>query len=145
MKTWILVADEARARLFEAGYTDGELLELAAFAQPAARHPEADMRDRLPRVQESAGSARHAIAPRTDESDKLADEFARALCDALDEGRHQLRYERVILIAPPRFLGRLRATLDPQVARMVSHSSDKDISKAGLDEIRRELEGLLVA
>lgn len=145
MKTWILVADEGRARLFAGERLDGELLEVAGFAHPAAHHPESEAQDRLPRVQESVGSARHAIQPRTSAEDKQADAFARALGEVLEDGRVQARYERLILVAAPRFLGRLRSALDPQVARLVSHSADMDISKAGLDEIRRELQDLLAS
>jgi protein required for attachment to host cells len=142
MKTWILVADEARARLFEGTAMDGELIEVADFAHPEAHHPEARARDRLPRVQESATTSRHSIAPRITAKDKEADEFARGLSDILNEGRVQHQYKRLVLIAAPRFLGRMRAMLDPEVAKLVSHTADKDITKASIDAIREELRSL---
>ncbi len=77
MDTWILVADEGRARLFAGTTTNGELKELASFAHPEAHHPEAAARDHLPRVQERASSARHAIEPRITAEQKQAEEFAR--------------------------------------------------------------------
>ncbi len=142
MKTWIVVADEARARLFEGTAIDGELIEVADFVHPEAHQPEAKARDRLPRVHESATSARHTIEPRITAEDKQADEFARELSSILNDGRVQHQYERLVLIAAPRFLGRMRAMLDPQVAKLVSHTSDKDITKATVDAIREELRSL---
>jgi protein required for attachment to host cells len=142
MKTWILVADAGRARLFENTSMDGELVELAGFAHPEAHHPEAEARDRLARVQESANSAHHSVAPKTTAADKEADEFARDLSGILNDGRVEHRYEQLLLVAPPRFLGKMRAVLDPQVAKLVSHTFNKDITKATMDAIREELRDL---
>ena len=75
MKTWILVADDARARLFESERTDGELLEVADFVHPDAHHADRGHRDRLPRAQQSVGGARHGIEPRTSAEEKIAREF----------------------------------------------------------------------
>jgi protein required for attachment to host cells len=142
MDTWILVADEGRARLFAGKTVDGELTELVGFAHPEAHHPEAAARDRLPRVHESANSSRHAIQPRITAEQKQAEEFARALSEILNDGRVEHRYERLVLIAAPRFLGTMRAALDPEVSKLVSHTSNKDITKASLEAIREELRAL---
>ncbi len=56
----------------------------------------------------------------------------------INEGRFEHRYEKLLLVAPPRFLGKMRAALDPQVAKLVSHTSDKDITKATVEAIRKE-------
>ncbi len=142
MKTWILVADEARARLFEGSVSNGALVEIADFVHPEAHHPETQARDRLPRVHESATTGRHTIAPRITAKEKQANEFARGLSGILNEGRVQHHYDRLVLIAAPRFLGRIRATLDPEVAKRVSHTSDKDITKETIEAIRDELSRL---
>lgn len=142
MKTWILVADECRARLFESERIDGELAEVAAFAHPESHHPKNGHRDRLPRAQQSAGGARHGIEPRTSTEEKRSREFASDLSDVLNQGRVAHRYDRLVLMAAPAFLGSVRSELDPQVARMVSHSVNKDIADATVARIREELRGL---
>jgi protein required for attachment to host cells len=130
MKTWILVADEARARVFEAARGDGELAEVADFIHDAGRHhPQERFADRLPRAHESSGSARHAIEPRTDAETVEARRFAQRLCDVLDAARNEHRYARLVLLAPPRFLGTLRDTLDAQVAKLVVAEVDKDLTQ----------------
>ena len=140
MKTWILVANAARARLFEAEENDGRLVERAAFEHPEARLHGAELtRDRGGSVQESASDMRHRIEPRQDPHDKVAVEFAHALADMLDQGRIDHDFERLILVAPPRFLGQLRDSLDEQVARLVSESLHKDASRATAEEIESML------
>lgn len=144
MKTWILIADQARARLFEACAADGGMHELAGLAHPEGRQkPHETGDERKTRVQESANAARHAAEPHTDPRDKVALEFAHGLAQLLESGRVEHDYERLILVAPPRFLGQLRASLGEQVARRVVASVDKNIAGAGIDAIRAELGGLL--
>lgn len=142
MKTWILVADDARARLFESERTDGELLEVADFVHPDAHHADRGHRDRLPRAYESVGGARHGIEPRTSTEDKIRREFAAELSDFLNEARVAHRYDHLVLMAAPTFLGSVRSELDPQVARMVTHALDKQITDASVDRIRDELRQL---
>jgi protein required for attachment to host cells len=141
MKTWIVVADSARARLFEVGVNDGQLFEVSGYANPQAREkPSNSGHDRPPRVQESASSARHAIEPHTDPHDKSAQQFAHALAEVLDQGRVEHSYSRLLLVAPPRFLGQLHAALDEQVSKLVVSTINKDLTHAGTAEIRAMLD-----
>lgn len=142
MKTWILVADEAHARLFESERANGELLEVADFVHPEAHHADRGHRDRLPRSQQSVGSARHGIEPRTSSEAKIRHEFAAELSDFLNEARVANRYDNLVLMAAPAFLGSVRSELDPQVARMVTHALDKQITDASMERIREELSHL---
>jgi protein required for attachment to host cells len=129
MKTWILVADEARARVFEAERGDAVLVEVADFIHDAGRHhPQERFADRLPRAHDSMGSARHAIEPHTDAEMIEAQRFARRLGDVLEVARNEQRYARLIVLAAPRFLGTLRETLGAQVAKLVVAEVDKDLT-----------------
>lgn len=136
MKTWILIANAAEARLFEAAAEDGPLVERAGFRSPESRlHGIEFTRDRAFRVQESATPARHGIEPRQDPHDKVSVDFARELAAVLQHGRNEHDYQRLVLVAPPRFLGQLRQALDTQVARRVVDSRDKDLVNASPAEI----------
>ncbi len=64
------------------------------------------------------------------------------MAEVLDSGRLEHRYQRLVLVAAPRFLGTMRAVLHPEVTKLVSRSSDKDITKASLEAIREELRAL---
>ena len=137
MTTWILVADESRARLFKAQAKDGQLEEIADIAHPEGRMHEGEMtRDRLPRTQESVGGARHAIEPHTSVEDKVSLEFARELAERLEHGRVDHAYDELVLVAAPRFLGVLRATIGHEVSKLVVKSIDKGITRSTPEQIR---------
>jgi len=138
MTTWILVADEFRARLFEAQAKDGKLEEIDDITYPEGRMQDGEMtRDRLPRVHESVGGARHAIEPHTSIRDKVHLKFARELAERLEHGRVNHAYEELVLVAGPRFLGLLRSTIGHEVSKLLVKSIGKDITRSKPEEIRR--------
>ena len=138
--TWVLVADRARARLFNLVGEGSQLDELCSFANPDARVPAADVvRDRKPRTQESVGSARHAIEPHTTLEEKVSERFARELEVVLEEGRVQHRYERLVLVAPPGFLGTLNQTLGKQLRGDIVLEVNKDLSALPPREIHAHI------
>ena len=138
MTTWILVADEFRARLFEAQAKDGKLEEIDDIAHPEGRMHAGQMtRDRLPRTQESVGGARHAIEPHTSIRDKVNLEFARELAERLEHGRVSHAYDELVLVAAPHFLGLLRSTIGHEVSKLLVKSIGKGITRSTPEEIRR--------
>jgi protein required for attachment to host cells len=85
-------------------------------------------RDRPPRAHDRFGEGRHAIEPHTSSRDKASARFAGGLRSALERGRVDHRYGRLVLIAPPRFLGTLNATLDKQLDACVALRIAKDLT-----------------
>lgn len=134
--TWILVADNARARLFELGTREGAqaLFEIESFVNPGGRghHPD---QDRLPRVHESMGSARHSIEPHTSRHDKSIDRFVETLNASLESARVTHRYERLVLIALPHFLGTLHAKLNRHVRECVVAEVPHELTMKRPEEI----------
>ena len=104
---WVLVADRARARLFQFTPSGRKLSETACFDNPEAQI-HATARDRL---------------PRTTMREKSIHRFARSLRDERRAGRSRQRYERLILIAPPRFRGALHRHTDKQLCGCISSAS----------------------
>jgi len=138
--TWILVADRAHARLFSPTIDGGGLTELEDFINPEGRKPEAAYaNDRAPRSFESMGPSSHAIQPHTTAEEKVAARFANELNEVLERGRVEHRYERLILVAPPRFLGALHSAMGKQVSSCVVAQLDKDIVTLPATEIREHL------
>ncbi len=127
-RSWILIANSMRARLFAQEGSDA-LQEFADFTNPDGHYRNhGTYPDRLPRTQESSGNARHAIEPHTNQRDKSQQAFARQLCDVLEEGRVARRFDRLVLIATPRFLGLLHGRLSKSVARMVELEIRHDLT-----------------
>jgi protein required for attachment to host cells len=144
--TWVLVADRARARLFELATQDKgcELIEIRDFVNPEGRGSERDqVTERRPRTHESVGATRHAIEPHTSLRDKSANRFAQELGESLEHGRVSHRYEGLVLVALPRFLGTLHATLNRQVCECIMAEIPHELTTKTPAEIRGYLPGRL--
>ena len=140
--TWILVADRARARLLELAPRDNgsELIEIRDFVNPEGRGSERDqVTERRPRTQESVGASRHAIEPHTSLRDKSANRFAQELGESLEHGRVAHRYERLVLVALPHFLGTLHAKLNRQVCECIVAEIPHELTTKSPAEIRSYL------
>ena len=140
--TWILVADAAKARLFELARKGGAPVEIAGYAYPDGRSPgRHHEHGRLPRVHESNSPSRHAIEPKTTLRDKHARRFAGTLGAVVKQGRLEGRYDHLILVAPPRFLGALHDSLDEQTSACVVGKVANDLLTLSPTELRRHLPG----
>lgn len=61
----------------------------------------------------------------------------------LDEGHGQQAYARLVLVAPPHFLGLLRKGLSHTLSKLVVASADKDYLHISQAEMQLRLEPLL--
>lgn len=139
-RTWVVVADGARARVFENTGPGKGLYEVPGSAvdqpDPASRDIGTD---RPGRGRESAGAGKHAMQPRTDLHDHAEQKFANALAARLNAARPRNEFDRLILIAAPKTLGHLRAALAPQTAKLVTGEIDKDLTGRPQEEIERQV------
>ncbi|HEX3123929.1 MAG TPA: host attachment protein [Rhodanobacteraceae bacterium] len=144
--TWILVADGTRARLFEAASPDDALNELACFANPGGRAHGRDVTTAgPPTVNESVGAARHSIEPHTTLRDKTTDRFARTIKDELERARTDHRYARLVIVAPPRFLGALHGTFPKPLRDCVVAEVKRNLTALRTSDIRAHLPSRLFA
>ena len=135
--TWILVADGARARLFESAAAAPALAEIECFANPEGRAGTRKLSThRLPTVNESVGPARHSIEPHTTPREKFTARFAKVLADALEQGRVTRRFEHLVLVAPPRFLGALNRQLHKPLRDCVVGEVRHDLTALPAAQIR---------
>ncbi len=61
----------------------------------------------------------------------------------LERGRVEHRYDRLILVAPPHFLGTLRQVLDAQVQACVVAELDKELVAEPLDRLHARVQAHL--
>jgi protein required for attachment to host cells len=126
--------------VFEAGERSDPWQEVACFANPDGRAPGRHATtEHAPRVNESMGGARHAIEPHTSLRDKSTERFAHMLGEALERGHNDQRYDRLVLVAPPRFLGALHDVLDKQLTGCVSNEFQHDFTALRGEDIRHRL------
>jgi protein required for attachment to host cells len=140
---WALVADAQRARILERPSPAGVWTERAEEELRQDNPPSRDQgSDRPGRTQESVGMARHAVEPRQDPHDAAKAAFARHLAERLEAAARQGRYDRLLLVAPPAFLGLLRAALGDAARRRLHGSLDKDVAHAALADIAAHLDAV---
>jgi protein required for attachment to host cells len=140
---WALVADAQHARVLERKRPAGPWSEHEAMAIEIRNPPSRESgADRPGRVQESATTARHAIEPRTDPHRAAKQDFAGHLARLMEAAAQAGRYHRLVIVAPPAFLGDLRAGLGDATRQRLRGSLDKDLVHHPLAELVPHLEAI---
>lgn len=142
-RTWVLIADGARARILENDGPGRGLKEVpgAAFsAEHAATHD--IVRDRSGRTHESVGPGRSAIEAHSDPHRELKRKFADLLAGELASALG--RYDRLVLVAAPVTLGDLRAALTDQVRAKITGELASDLTKTPDHEVAAHLKDLVL-
>ena len=157
MKTWVVVADAARARFFAVRDNSGayrgseafpssqpapkgELEEVSSLANPSARLADADLEtDRPGSTSERKGDGMHAYEPPNSVRDVEAKRFAREVVEQLDQARQQGKMDRFYLLAAPDFLGLLRDAMGKALQEALVEDRAKDLSERSAEDIRAAL------
>jgi protein required for attachment to host cells len=144
-RTWVLIADGARARILENegpghGLTAIEGLEF--HGDHSATHDLVS--DREGRSFSSHGPGRSAIDSRSDPHRDLKTKFAHLLAEVLARGLEQKSYERLIIVAPPVTLGDLRLAISDVVRSKVVGEVNHDLTKIPNGEVAEHLKDVLI-
>jgi protein required for attachment to host cells len=135
--TWIVAADSSRARILQVAGRD-ELVEVESLVNPDGRMDNRELTtDAHPRLRGRAG-------PGSDRQETSAQEhatelFAKRVGLYLDKARNEHRYDELVLVAPPKFLGALRKELGKEVEKLVAEELPKDLSWFNARELERYL------
>src|ERR1700730_19016888 len=124
--TWILFADASNARLYQSQARGRDLSLWRELSHPESRAKEMDLvTDQPGRVRQSRSPARPALEY-TPHKKIEADRCARQLADALERGLDEGAYDRLILVAAPESLGRLRRQLSERVSARLVDDVEQD-------------------
>lgn len=134
--TWIIAADSSRARILQVTDRGQHLEEIEDLPNPEGRaHDRELITDAHPRFSGHAGGGPGSDRQETSAQEHAIDLFAKRIADYLDKARTGQRYDRMHLIAPPKFLGLLRKALGKETARLVAEELPKDLSWLNAREI----------
>jgi protein required for attachment to host cells len=128
---WVLVADCSRARILHAlpqGAKPWPIL--ASFIHVESRLP-ACKRDAPGRLQRANG-ARSAVEPHEDRKHVEARRFAAELVELLERDRQDHRFDHLMVVAPPQFLGVLREAWPAPLQQRIVRELNQDL--VGLEE-----------
>lgn len=140
--TWILVAHDAGARLFENNGPNKGIQQVEAVEHPEGRERDRDLTSDRPgrSFRKNSGDPRRAaMSQSVGPHERAVSAFAKSLSEKLKAARVQNRFERLVLVAPPKFLGVLRSSLDGPTSQLVVGSIDKDLANSSEAELVKHL------
>jgi protein required for attachment to host cells len=139
-KSWILVAESSRARIFNVDSASGPLVEIETLAHPEGREHEQDMTSDLPgRDSDKAGAGRHAFGDEIEPKEQETIDFAKRIASRLESARTDGTLKQLIIVAAPAFLGTLRNQLNEELKKRVTFELDKNLSQHSPEDIRQHL------
>ncbi|MBV1930122.1 MAG: host attachment protein [Porticoccaceae bacterium] len=137
---WILTGESSRATIYTMATHTADLEEVQCFSNTAARQHEQDLTSDLPgKGFDGKGGGQHGLTSKGSKKDSETLNFAKTLCDTLEDGRLQGQYKELVLCASPHFLGVIRQNITVSTRHCVVAEIDKNLVKASTEEIRRQV------
>jgi protein required for attachment to host cells len=146
--TWIVTADAGRARIFAESDASQPLMEIEDMVNTAARMRTSEQyTDRLGPT--AAGQSSHNTGgalpnkqyePPQSLSEREAESFAKDISGFLVKALQEKRFDKLTLIAEPKFLGALRMYLDPQLKPLINQEINKDYAQFNGHQLREQLQ-----
>jgi protein required for attachment to host cells len=137
--TLILVADNSRARIFTAETPASPLKEIEDLVHTESRLHDREITSDLPGKIKGEGSVGHAFEQRTDPKKHETENFAHQIVHYLEEAHNANKFDQLLIIAEPSFLGLLRNQLPNQIKELVCFELGKNITTHNVDDIRKHL------
>jgi len=137
MNTWVIVADGSHARVFERSRLQ-PLTELQAFVHPQSRQSNIDSSDEYGRKFVDSRE-RQFIETKVTPLEREERLFARELGRFLDGAEAEHRFDELVLVAPPAFLGALRDEIEPRTQRHITCTVNKDFTQLDQRDLARSL------
>jgi len=137
--TWILVADSSRARIFKAE-KDSSIHEIEDLTHPEGRLHEQDLTSDLPgKDTDKGGAGKHAFQDQIEPKEQEAIDFAKRIARHLDESFGAHKFEQLMIISAPSFLGTLRQQFSDEISQRICFELDKNITMHSANDIRKHL------
>lgn len=140
-KNWLIVANAARARVFEDDADGGKLTTLADLVHTASRQKGIELAgDRAGHLEgQGHGLGSSSYAPRMEVREREHEHFAREVATMLNEAIAAGRCGGLVLVASNPFLGHLKSHLGTQATRALLRTVAADYTTLREDEIVRRV------
>ena len=137
MAVCILVANASEAHLYETdNLRSKDLTLIKSLEHPESRAKGLDLISDRPGHYQTDHSARSAYE-KSKPKDTAAENFAIELCKLLNLDRMHNTYKKLVVIAPPKFYGRMQKHLNKHVMEFIH--IPKDYTKCKADEIAQHI------
>ena len=134
-KTWVVVAESSRAKIFELEKRNAPLKEISGFAHTPSRLHQKELTSDLP----GRTPGRHKLIQQTTTKENASNEFARSIRNHLSSARNKGQFNKLIIMSPPSFLGRLRKQLGSAINKCVISEIDKNLVRHSTQDIQSHL------
>jgi protein required for attachment to host cells len=125
---WVLVADSSAARIYSARHISSPLALVETLEHAIGRaHPRDLTSDAPGRVHDRMGAARHSIDAGQQIKVGERNRFGREIAERLDLAHRQKKFDRLVVMAGPAFLGVLRESFGKALAEAVIAEIPKDL------------------
>jgi protein required for attachment to host cells len=141
--TWLLAADGRRARVLIEARRGAALETPAEWAMQIGAEDLYDAQDRPPRSFDRVGAGRHAMDGGRDLHEAEEEKFLKRVADRLGEAERRGQFAHLVIAAPPRALGLLRALLAAPVQARVRAEAAKDVVDEDAAALRERLREML--
>lgn len=139
--TWLVTASGETMRVFEERQRHGPLVERADLGLEINEDDR-----RLPRTTRASdrgsGPGRHDVQEMARPQDRAEERFLARAARALGKAAANGGCDHLVLMAPPKVLGQLRAGLEPAAAALVRLTEDRDRSLDDAAALKRRLHDL---
>jgi len=141
--TWIAVLDGSKALLLENVNTDLKP-ELVVLRKEELENPPTreHATDRPGRFADTGAGQRSAAEP-TDFHEFAEASFARDFAERLNRAAERRRFDRLVLVAPPRVLGAVRKAVSGQVSERLVSEVGQDLTNHPVPEIAAHVKAAL--
>jgi len=143
--TWVLVADGARARILANTGPKSGLVPVPGTARVQHVPKTSELgSDKPGRSLSSAGGPGNRAAMETTDWHQFEEQkFAKQIAGLLDAAAQEGDFDQLVLVAPPKALGELRASLNEQTRAKVCGELAKDLTKHALADLPSHLDGVI--
>ncbi|MFZ4541271.1 MAG: host attachment protein [Rickettsiales bacterium] len=160
--TWILVADGKQAQVYTKATIEHhvpmggrgrrcpveevQVAELVPLLLRPLVAESADIyqmgRNQTGMVFESGSSARHMGEPHVDARIEVKQHFAQRIADLLNRAKMGDAFDQLVLVAPPKMLGEIKARLEPSIGAKVSATLAKELTHLDTRALTEHLAGI---
>jgi len=136
---YVVVADNVHARIFTVKTLSSPLEEIETLTHLEGRLHDREMTSDFPGKIKGNGKMGHAFEQGTDPKQNQSDKFARQIVNYLEDAHNTNKFNQLLLIAEPSFLGLLRKNFSEPIRKLVALELDKNITTHSIGDIRKYL------
>lgn len=141
---WMLVADRSKAKIYQGPPDPNDHFAMrVAFEHPEGRLHRHDMESDEPGRITLAGGSRTAAEEHEGTEHREARKFATKLCTYLDAACKSGDFDRLVVVAPPFFLGVLRDHFSGPVKSRILCEIDQELTPLSDSQIQPRLVAIL--